>query len=199
MSNKTYIYKRYYKSIKEIPQKYWPKREKEIGPDGKEIIVIMEESPQYYAWVLERANNMRNNEEREKFEAKREEEEQRRMQQYEQHKRKQSQRLQEYYRNLPEKQLQMFLSGERHKCGHCRAPQLAEFFGHTKNCPYYTNGGHDIEPGLQLLKKEYSKGKIIRLDEQTRDRLVDFAKPEGELYTDLINRLLDIAIAVKAA
>jgi hypothetical protein len=49
MSSKSYQYKIYYKTIKEIPQKYWPEREKEIGPDGKEIIAIVEESPQYFA------------------------------------------------------------------------------------------------------------------------------------------------------
>jgi hypothetical protein len=141
---------------------------------------------------------MRNNEEEEKFEAKREEEEQKRMQQYEKHQRKQSQRLQEYYRNLPEKQLRMFLSVERHKCSLCRAHQNAEFFGHAKSCAYYTNGGHDIEPGLQLLKKEYSKGKIIRLDEQTHNRLVEFAKPDED-PVELINRLLDIALSESAS
>jgi hypothetical protein len=193
MSNETYVYKEYYKSIKEIPQKYRPKREEEIGPDGKEKIVIIEESPQYAAWVLERANNLRNNEEEAKFEAKRQEKERQKMREYEEKQRKDRERLQEYYRNLPEKQLQMFLSGQRNRCGHCRAPQLAEFFGHAKNCPYYhTMGGHDIEPGLQLLKKEYSKGKIIRLDGQTHNRLVEFAIPDED-PVDLINRLLDIA------
>ena len=135
MSSETYIYKQYYKSTKEVPQKYWP--EKEIGPNGREI--IREESPQYFAWVLDRANNMRNNEEREKFEAKREEEEQRKIKQREEQDRKNSERWQEYYRNLPEQQLQMFLSGQRNRCGHCRAPQLAEFFGHAKSCPYYNS------------------------------------------------------------
>jgi hypothetical protein len=38
--------------------------------------------------------------------------------------------------------------------------------------------------------------KIIRLDEQTARRLVEFAKPD-EYYTDLINRLVDIAAAAQ--
>jgi len=43
----------------------------------------------------------------------------------------------------------------------------------------------------QLAKQEYSTGEIIRLDEQTHNRLVEFGN-NGEIYTDLINRLLDI-------
>ena len=201
MSSETYVYKHYYKSIKEISEKYWPKREKEIGPDGKEIITILEESPAFFARALERANNMQNNEEREKFEAKRQEKERKRMQEYEEKQRKDRERLQEYYRNLPEKQLQMFLSGERHKCGHCHWPQLAEFFGHAKSCSYYhIIGGQDIEPGLQLLKEEFRTGKIIKrvIGQRAYDRLVEFAKPD-ETWDDLINRLLDIAISEAAS
>ena len=197
MSSKSYQYKIYYKTIKEVPQKYWPKRETEIGPDGKEIISIREESPAFFAWALERANNMRNNEEREKFEAKREEKERKRMQQYEEKQRKERERLQEYYRNLPEKQLQMFLSGERHKCSHCRWPQLAEFFGHAKSCSYYNIiGGQDIEPGLHLLKEEFRTGKIIKrvVGEQAYNRLLEFGN-NGETWEDCINRLLDAASA----
>jgi hypothetical protein len=92
----------------------------------------------------------------------------------------------------------MFLSGERPRCGHCRILQTAEFFGHAANCPYYRIiGGQDIEPGMQLLKKEYSKGKIIRLDEQTHTRLVEIAKPDEDPI-ELINRLLDIAVSATA-
>jgi hypothetical protein len=64
----------------------------------------------------------------------------------------------------------------------------AELFGHAKSCENYK--AHDIEPGLRLLSSEYNAGKIIRLDEQTSNRLVDFGK-DGETYPDLINRLLD--------
>jgi hypothetical protein len=71
-----------------------------------------------------------------------------------------------------------------------------EFFGHTEKCPTYR--GIDIEPGLNLLKQEYDKGKIIRLDEQTHNRLVEFAKPD-EYIVDVINRLLDIADNAVAA
>jgi hypothetical protein len=47
---------------------------------------------------------------------------------------------------------------------------------------------------MALLKEEYSTGRIIRLDEQTHNRLVEFAKPD-DTYQDLLNRLLDIASA----
>jgi hypothetical protein len=36
-------------------------------------------------------------------------------------------------------------------------------------------------------------GRIIRLDEQTHNKLVEFAKPD-EAYPDLINRLMDIVV-----
>lgn len=197
MSSEIYVYKQYYKTVKEVPQKYWPEREKEVGPDGKEIITIMEESPAFFASVLDHANNMRNNEEKEKFEAKREEKEQKRMQEYEEQQRKNSERWRQYYRNLPEQQLQMFLSGERPRCGHCRVRQNAEFFGHAANCPYYhIIGGQDIEPGMQLLKEEFRTGKIIKRVTWQRayDRLVEFAIPD-ETWENLMNRLLDIATA----
>ena len=87
----------------------------------------------------------------------------------------------------------MFLSGERPRCGHCRVLQLAEFFGHANNCPYYhTIGGQDIEPGLQLLKEEFKTGKIIKrvIGQRAYDRLVEFAK-DDETWPDLIDRLLD--------
>jgi hypothetical protein len=76
--------------------------------------------------------------------------------------------------------------------------QRAEFFGHTNQCPAYR--ATDIEPGLALLREEYSTGRIIRrfLGEQTHDRLVEFAKDE-ETYPDLINRLLDIAASAEVA
>lgn len=47
---------------------------------------------------------------------------------------------------------------------------------------------------MALLGEEFNMGKITRLDEQTHNRLVEFAKPD-ETYPDLIIRLLDIAAA----
>jgi hypothetical protein len=55
-----------------------------------------------------------------------------------------------------------------------------------------------IEPGIGYLKEEFSAGRQILLDEQTHNRLVEFAKPE-ETYPDLINRLMDIVEEKKAA
>jgi hypothetical protein len=73
-------------------------------------------------------------------------------------------------RELPERQLQMFLSGK-----------------------------HDyMEPGLKLLTVEFRTGKIIKrlVGEQAYSRLVEFAKPD-ETWEVLMNRLLDIASAAK--
>jgi hypothetical protein len=96
----------------------------------------------------------------------------------------------EALKKMPEQQLQMILTGTRGKWADgCR--QYAEF-GHNRYCP--NTSGEDLEPGLTLLNKEYSTGKIIRLDEQTHKRLADFAIPD-ETYQDLINRLLDAATA----
>ena len=121
-------------------------------------------------------------EEEDKLYAKQRQEEHQEMILKEQQERKKREREAEYRRNLPERQLQILFSGEHPRCGHCHLSQDAEFFGHASNCPYYTRG-HDIEPGLGLLKKEYSTGRLIRLDEQTRNRLVEFAKPD-EIYQD---------------
>ena len=72
----------------------------------------------------------------------------------------------------------------------CHRRKLAEFFGHAPHCTVTRT--IDIEPGLSLLKEEYSIGKIIRLDDQRYNRLVEFAK-DGEPIMDLIDRLLDAA------
>ena len=67
----------------------------------------------------------------------------------------------EFNKSLPERQLEMFLSGHRNMWSCCRMLQHAEMYGHAKNCHSYT--AIDIEPGLALLQQEYSTGKIIRL------------------------------------
>jgi hypothetical protein len=86
---------------------------------------------------------------------------------------------QEYLRKLPEIQLRMILSGQILK------PTLSL---------------HPIRKyrhGFTLLEQEYDTGKIIRLDEQTHKKLVEFAKPD-EPILDVINRLLDVATATEA-
>ena len=118
------------------------------------------------------------------------------MKEYEQRQRERSKLEVEARRNLPERQLQMFLSGPRGTWSCCNRVKLAEFFNHSKTCEHQR--GIDIEPGLRLLREEYNACKIIRLDDKTHKRLVDFAKPD-ELILDTVNRLLDIAQEAKAA
>lgn len=72
MSTDYFIEKTYYKSIKDVPRKFWP--EPKYDPvSGRQI--YQEESPQFFAHILQEANSIRINEEREKFEAKRREKE----------------------------------------------------------------------------------------------------------------------------
>jgi hypothetical protein len=128
---------------------------------------------------------------------KRQAEEQRIMEQQEkQRKEREEQELQrrrEALKNLPQKQLDMIFSGRRNKCYKCGATEYAELYAnHHLQCTNTT--AENLEPGLALLKEQYSTGRIIRLDEQTHKRLVEFAIPD-ETYQDLINRLLDAATA----
>jgi hypothetical protein len=147
---------------------------------------------------IESALNAKRAEEDAKLRAKEREKELLDMERYEKQQKEQSKREAEYRARLPERQLQMLLSGKRSTCSFCHMRQRAEFFGHTNQCPAYR--ATDIEPGLALLREEYSTGRIIRrfLGEQTHDRLVEFAKDE-ETYPDLINRLLDIAASAEVA
>ena len=82
---------------------------------------------------------------------------------------------QEFARKQPEIEIGMILSG-----AYVNKPTLSA--APTRS----------IRHGLALLKEEYDAGKIIRLDEQTHKKLVEFAKPD-ELILDVMNRLLDIA------
>jgi hypothetical protein len=110
-----------------------------------------------------------------------------------------SSRRASYRAALPGIQLRRFLTGERFKCGYCNGSLYFEAFhgrGSGIGCP--VTKGTDIEPGMRLLREEYSVGKIIRLDKKTHDRLVDFAKP-NEPILDLVNRLLDVAVEAQAA
>jgi hypothetical protein len=49
---------------------------------------------------------------------------------------------------------------------------------------------------MEYMREEYDACKIIRLDDSTHKRLMDFAKSE-EPILDLINRLLDTVEAKK--
>jgi|SRR5690242_14847992 len=86
----------------------------------------------------------------------------------------------------------MLLSGQRNRWSCCHGLQRAELYGHAKQCESYT--AFDIEPRFRLLREEYNACKIIRLDEKRHNRLMEFAK-DGETMLDLVDRLLDIAIA----
>jgi hypothetical protein len=54
-----------------------------------------------------------------------------------------------------------------------------------------------IEPALAQLREEYNACKIIRLDDKTHSRLMEFAKSD-ESILDLLNRILDMASATEA-
>jgi hypothetical protein len=177
-------------TLADIDEKYLPEWFVEMRKDEHLII-----DGNTAAQTLEAALNNKQAEQQRKLEATRHEEEQRRMAEREKQQREESKRQAEAYSRLPERQLEMLLSGKRSTCSYCRRRQYAEFFNHGKDCPVQT--GTDVEPGLRLLQQEYSTGKIIRLDEQTRNRLVEFAK-DDETWPDLMNRLLDIAIAAAA-
>ena len=157
-------------------------------------------SAEFTQKMLERATNAYYNDLQYEKDRERQEQYRKEMEEYskrrEEQERQRLQQEQEYRRKLPEQQLKMFLSGERTKCTKCFRKKRAEFFGHAPNCPSYY--GIDIEPGLSLLKQEYDACKIIRLDEQTHNRLMEFAKSD-EPILDLINRLIDIAQETKAA
>ena len=125
--------------------------------------------------MLERANN--------EFEADRQREEFNKRQEAwlkqseAQHKKWEEERKQrlEFAKKQPEIEIGMILSG-----AYVNKPTLSA--APTRS----------IRHGLALLKEEYDAGKIIRLDEQTHKKLVEFAKPD-ELILDVMNRLLDIA------
>jgi DNA replication protein DnaC len=98
------------------------------------------------------------------------------MEQQEKKNRERRKRQQENIRGLGERQLEMFFTGNRFRCSYCHDWQHAEWLGHTSQCPMQRS--ISIEPGLSLLSAEYSTGRIIRLDEQTHSRLVEFALPD---------------------
>ena len=114
------------------------------------------------------------------------------MEEREKQQREHSKRCQEANKKLPERQLQMFLTAERYRCSSCKGLLWYCACCTNRLCQAQTN--RSIEPGMTRLKEEYSTGRIIILDEQTHNRLVEFAKPD-DTYQDLLNRLLDIASA----
>ena len=141
---------------------------------------------------------MRNNEEKAKFDAKRQQEEQRIMAEREKQRKEQEEQSSEAYSTLPERQLQMLLSGRRSICSYCHLRQHAELFTHGADCPI--TRAVSIEPGLELLEEEFRTGKIIKrvIGQRAYDRFVKFAKP-GETWEDCMNRLLDVIVQAQAS
>ena len=55
-----------------------------------------------------------------------------------------------------------------------------------------------LEPAMKYLWEKYDIGQIPILDDETYNRLVEFAK-DGETMLELIDRLLDAATAAQEA
>src|ERR1051325_1410689 len=141
-------------------EEYFYKYRQEYPPD----CVLSEELGQI---LWQRARNAVENERRDEERPKQQAEWQRQMEESSKRRKEQREREVQARRGLPERQLQMFLSGK-----------------------------HDyIEPGLKLLTEEFSTGKIIKrmVGQQAYYRLVEFVKPD-EMWDSLINRLLDTAV-----
>jgi hypothetical protein len=113
-----------------------------------------------------------------KVDAKRYEEEQRLMEQQQKQEAEYRKQREEYRKHLPQRQLDMFLTGKRNTWPCCHRLKLAEFFNHSKTCDYPT--GEDIEPGLRLLQEEYRTGRLLKriIGEDAYNRLVEFAIPD---------------------
>jgi hypothetical protein len=174
-------------SDKEKAAEYFHKYRQEIGPD----VTISDE---YAQMLWRRAYNAVEYDRRYEEERKQQEEWHRQMEQKEKQDRERKERelkqRHEYRKNLPRQQLDMILSGRRNIWGCCGRRKEAVVDGHSLLCKI--TRVESLEPGLSLLREEINSGKIIRLDERTCNRMVEFARP-NETYPDLINRLLDIA------
>jgi hypothetical protein len=128
---------------------------------------------------------------KDKLDAKRREEERKAVERYELQQKERREREQKGP-TLAQRQKRMILSGKRDTCNYCHLPENGEWYGHSALCPVKT--GRSMEPGLRLIALEYKTGRLIELDQVTRDRLVDFAIPD-ETFQDVINRLLNFAIS----
>jgi hypothetical protein len=176
-------------SDKQKAAEYFHKYRQEFGPD----VVISDEYAQMlwrraYNAVEDDRQHQEYLKQQEQWVREQEQREKQRKEQQEQEARRKA----EYKKNLPKQQLDMILSGRRNIWGCCGRRKEAVVNGHSPLCKI--NRVESLEPGLNLLTEELNAGKIIRLDEQTHKRLVEYAIPD-ETYTDLINRLLDTATA----
>jgi hypothetical protein len=175
--------------IADIPEKYLPEWYLELRKDRNLVIDGITAMK-----AVEAATNRMEAEKQAKLDAKRYEEEQRLMEQQQKQEAERRKQREEYRNHLPQRQLEMFLTGKRHQWPCCHRFKQAEFFNHSKTCDYPT--GEDIEPGLRLLKQLHDTGRLMIVDEKTANRLAEFAIPD-ETHDQLLNRLLDIA-AIKA-
>jgi hypothetical protein len=185
------------KKLTEIDPKYFPPKPID-HVTGKEIPFA--ETPQMIEWIIRYSENAKQREKETKLEAKRREEELKRMEAYEKQQRELSKRQQALNSQIPERQFNMLLSGKypRYQFGNYSIPMYPAFVGVPSKI--HQQEGHpvkiiSIDAAMNYLRKKWPL--MIELDEQTHNRLVDFAKPD-ELYTDLINRLLDIAASAEA-
>jgi len=146
--------------------------------------------------LWERTYNSVENECRDEEYRKQQEEQQRLMEEREKQRKERQEQEREFNKSLPERQLQMLLSGHRNRWSCCHMPQRAELYGHAKRCDVYT--AIDIEPGLKRLRDELYTGEIIKrvVEQQAYNRLIEFGN-DGEIWEHLINRLLDIATSGK--
>jgi hypothetical protein len=186
------IQKKPYENISEIPEEYLPDEYKELRKKHGENLIIDDD---YGRRVIAYGNKMRLiKQEHAEWEKQQQEwlqaQEQKEKQRKEREEQERKQRA-EAKKRLPEEQLQMVLNGTYGRWSSCGCKKYPEL-GHNRFCTSALV--EDIEPGLSLLKQEYSIGKIIRLNEQTHKRLAEFAISD-ETYPDLINRLLDTATA----
>jgi hypothetical protein len=177
--------------------KYFPP--KQIGPDSKEI--PWPEDPNTIQWLLNYAENAKQREKEAKLYEKQHQEELRLMEEREKRHREESKQRQELNAKIPSMQAHRLSTGERYKCGGCNTRLFYFACCVNRHCPNPKD--KNIESGIAHLVQENTQLKqemstSPSLDRKTFDRLNDFGK-DGEVYTDMINRLLDIATATTEA
>jgi hypothetical protein len=176
-----------------IDPKYLPPRP--TDRDGKEL--PYSDDPETTKWLREYAANAKIAAEEYEHRRKEQEEEQRKLQEYEKRQREQAERTRESNRKRPEQQYQMFLSGQRPKCGcGCMGSLYYEMFTRNSTCKRTT--GLDIEPLMDRLRNEIIASRMTAkgLDEEAYNMLYEFAQP-GETYSDVIKRLFHRLAAVE--
>ena len=188
------------KKLTEIDPKYFPPKPID-HVTGKEIPFA--ETPQMIEWIIRYSENAKQREKETKLEAKRREEELKRMEQHEKQQRERSERLREADLKFPEIQFNMLLSGiyPRYQFSspgggdrsynNYSIPMRPALIGVPAKINQQAGVPIkviDIESGLDYLREKWPL--VIELNEQTINRLAEFAKPD-ETYAELLNRLMD--------